>query len=161
MRKFWTLAVTAMIFSIFSTASAQSVNLLVGTWKLVSASSSTKQDVYGAHPSGLLTYTLDGRMSVLIADDGRKPLSTDDRLTAPVEEQAGAFTTFVAYAGRYTFTGKQVVHHVEIASIQNWVNTDLTRDATFDGDRLTLRGTTPRSRNGVMQIFTLVWERVK
>jgi hypothetical protein len=100
-------------------------------------------------------------MSVLIADDGRKPLSTDDRLTAPVEEQAGAFTTFVAYAGRYTFTGKQVVHHVEIASIQNWVNTDLTRDATFDGDRLTLRGTTPRSRNGVMQIFTLVWERVK
>ena len=139
---------------------AQSSNPLVGTWKLVSASTSTDSAVLGAHPSGLLTYTADGRMSVLIADDGRKQLSTEDRLAAPVAEQAKGFTTFIAYAGHYTFTGKQVVHHVEISSLQNWVGRDLTRDVTLDGDRLTLRST-PQPRNGVMEVFTLVWQRVK
>jgi Lipocalin-like domain len=160
MKGIWILILAAIVFAFSCAAFAQSGNTLVGTWKLVSASSSNDKAVYGANPSGLLTYTADGRMSVLIADDGRKPLSNADRLSLPVEEQAKAFTTFIAYAGRYTFTGKQVIHHVEVSSIQNWVDTDLTRDATLDGDGLTLRST-PLPRNGVMQIFTLVWERVK
>lgn len=159
MMRTWILASAAIVFAFSFPGFAQSGNSLVGTWKLVSAASSSDSAVYGAHPSGLLTYTADGRMSVLIADDGRKQLSTEDRLAAPVAEQAKGFTTFIAYAGRYTFTGKQVVHHVEISSLQNWVGRDLTRDVTLDGDRLTLRST-PLPRNGVMQIFTLVWERV-
>jgi len=139
--------------------STPSERSLVGTWKLVSASSSADKAVFGQNPTGFLTYTPDGHMSALVANDGRKPFSDDDVFSVPVEERARAFSTFTAYAGRYTFTGHQVIHHVQVASIQNWVNTDLTRDVTFEGNRIILR-TPPMKSGGVLQTFELVWERV-
>lgn len=132
---------------------------LVGTWKLIAASSSTDQTLFGLHPSGFLTYTSDGRMSVVIASDGRKPLSNPDELSAPVEERAEAFSTFFAYAGRYSFAGRQVIHHVEVASTQSWANTDQRREVIFDGNRMILRST-PIVSGGVVQTFDFVWERV-
>ena len=50
---------------------------LVGTWKLVSASSKTSKGEqgeapYGLNPSGFLTYTADGRVTALISYGGRK-----------------------------------------------------------------------------------------
>ena len=47
----------------------------------------------------------------MISSDGRKSLSVGG---GTVEEQAEAFKTFLAYAGRYTFSGDKVIHHVEI-----------------------------------------------
>jgi len=120
--------------------SAQSKTALIGTWKLVSVSyvmdnGQTNREPYGPSPTGLITYTADDRMMVTIAFDGRKPLSVNDFITAPVEERAQAFATFVAYAGRYTFAGDKVVHHVEVASLQNLVHTDQVRLVTLKGDR--------------------------
>ena len=96
---------------------------LVGSWKLVSASSTTStgernQTPYGASPEGFLIYG-DGIVTALISYDGRKSLSIGG---GTLEEQAEAFKTFLAYAGRYTFNGEQVTHHVEISSIQNYVD---------------------------------------
>jgi hypothetical protein len=53
---------------------------LVGTWKLVSASSTTSagdrtESPYGPSPVGFLTYTADGRVTALISYGGRKSLS--------------------------------------------------------------------------------------
>src|SRR5260370_28217369 len=97
---------------------------------------------------------------VTIAFDGRKPLSVNDFITPPVEERAQAFATFVAYAGRYTFTGDKVVHHIEVASLQNLVHTDQVRSVTLNGDRLSLR--TPSSPvGGVSHDAELVFERIK
>ena len=113
----------------------------VGTWKLVSVTAATfKSDVnkvaLGRNPSGLLTYTADGRMMEIISDDARKPLWIAGRVAAPTEERAKAYSTFMAYAGRYTFTCDKVVTHVEIALLQNWVNTEQTQLATLQGDRM-------------------------
>jgi hypothetical protein len=114
-----------IIASVFSAAGNAQCNFsVVGTWKLVSVASTTDKDetdkaALGQHPSGLLTYTADGRMMAIISDDGRKPLSIPDRVAAPAEERAQAYSTFMAYAGRYTFTCDKVVHHVEVASLQN------------------------------------------
>jgi hypothetical protein len=52
---------------------------IVGTWKLVSASSTTSkgefcEPPYGLSPLGFLTYTADGRVTALISYSGRKPL---------------------------------------------------------------------------------------
>jgi Lipocalin-like domain len=99
-------------------------------------------------------------MMVTIAFDGRKPLSVNDPITAPVEERAQAFATFFAYAGRYTFTGDRVIHHVEVGSIQNWVNTDQVRLVTLKGDRLSLR-TVSSPIGGVSHSAELVFERIK
>jgi len=99
-------------------------------------------------------------MSVIITDDGRKPLSLSDRLAAPQEERAQAFSTLVAYAGTYTFTGDRVVHHVEIDALQNRVGSDQVRLVTLQGDRLTLK-TPAILRGGEQQVLELVWERTK
>ena len=160
MNAIWTLSGLGTLLAISGRSCAGSERTLVGTWKLVSASSSADKAVFGQNPTGFLTYTSDRRMSALVAYDGRRLLSSSDDVSAPTEERAQAFSTFLAYAGRYTFTGHEVIHHVEIASIQNWVNTDLTRDVTFEGNRLILR-TPPMTSGGVVQTFELVWERVK
>jgi hypothetical protein len=134
---------------------------LVGTWKLVSVTSTTlsgerDEAPYGAKPNGILTYTDDGRVSAMTSFDGRKPLP----VAARVEQQAEAFKTFLAYAGRYRLSGDTVTHSVEIASIQNWVDQDLVRKVKFEGDRITLI-TPPTPSNGKMQIFELVWQRLQ
>jgi hypothetical protein len=137
---------------------------IVGTWKLVSVSLSTasgeRNDApFGPKPTGFLTYTLEGRMSGMISYSGRKPLSVSDLSQAAVEEKAEAFSTFLAYAGRYTLMEDKVIHHTEISSIQNWVNTDLVRLVKFQGARMIL-STLPISVSGKIQTWELVWERL-
>jgi hypothetical protein len=134
---------------------------LVGTWKLISASSTTSagdrdETPYGPGPAGFLTYTADGRVTALISYGGRKSLSFGGG--AP-EEQAQAFKTFLAYAGRYKFDGDKVTHHIEISSIENYVGKDLVRTVTFHEDRITLV-TPPTPMNGKNQTVKLVWQRL-
>jgi hypothetical protein len=143
---------------------AQSSNTVVGTWKLISAKSTAvngKVDPYafGKTPSGFMTFTPEGRMSLIMSDDARKPLSVLDRVAAPEGERAQAFATCVAYAGRYSRDGDRLIYHVEVSSIQNWVGTDLTRIIKFDGDELSTR--TPTTvKGGVQQVIELEWKRV-
>ena len=137
---------------------------LVGTWRLVSSKETTENgevgDTWGRNPSGLLTYTADGRVMGIIARSDRKPLSVADAVGAPAEERAEAFSTFGAYAGTYTREGNTVVHHLEVSSLPNWVGVDLKRTiVALEGDRLVLR-TTPYLKGGVNATSELVWERV-
>ena len=137
---------------------------LVGTWKLLSASSTTStgeriEAPYGVNPVGFLTYGADGRMTSLISYGGRKPLSFGGGTRSPQEEQAEAFNTFLAYAGRYTLSDDKVTHHVEISSIQNYANKDMVRGIKFDGDRITLV-TPPMAVNGKIQTIELIWQRL-
>ncbi len=141
----------------------QTNDKLVGTWKLVSASSTTSkgepsEPPYGLDPAGFLTYTQDGRVTALISFGGRKPLSGGGG-TLALEEQAEAFRTFLAYAGRYTLTADKVTHHIEISSIQNYVDRDLVRSVRFQDDRITLV-TPPTLVNGKVQTVELIWQRL-
>lgn len=137
---------------------------IVGTWQLVSATNKSAErgveQAYGPDPAGLVTYTADSRMSVIITHAGREPLSVNDRVGAPETERAEAFATVISYSGRYTLGEGQVTHHVEVSSVPNWVDTDFVRKATIEGDRLTLR-TTPVVHGGVEVVAELVWQRVK
>jgi Lipocalin-like domain len=134
-------------------------NELLGTWKLVSASSTAStgardETPYGSNPSGFLTYGEDGRVTALISYGGRKLLSS---FPSP-QEQAEAFKTFFAYAGRYTISDDQITHHVELSSLQNYVNKDLVRIVKFEGDRILLV-TPPTPINGKIQTVELIWEK--
>ncbi|MGH9717517.1 MAG: lipocalin-like domain-containing protein [Candidatus Acidiferrales bacterium] len=133
----------------------------LGTWKLVSASSTTSKGErndtpYGANPAGVLSYSPDGRVTALISYGGRKTLSVG----APPEAQAEAFRTFLAYAGRYTFSGGKVTHHIEISSIQSYVSKELVRSIELEGDRLKLV-TPPTLVNGKIQTVELIWQLLK
>lgn len=139
---------------------------IVGTWRMTAVYSWTEKEkdkinkqAYGPHPAGLITYTSDGRMSVIEAYDNRKPLSAD-REAAPMEERADAFSSMVAYAGSYTLTGDKVIHHIEVAAAPG-PSRDQVRYITFqDADHVSLR-TPPVMRNGVAEIHEMFWERVK
>ena len=164
-RTIWLVAGVVCFAAFFSKGSVQAGDSLVGTWRLVGASSSTDKgdiikEAYGPNPTGILTFTAEGRVMAIIAMGGRKPLSIPDRVSAPAEERADAFSTFIAYGGRYTFDGNKETVHIDVSSLQNWVGTDQVRFVTLHGDRVTLR-TPPMARGGVLQTFELVWERVK
>ncbi|HEX5259117.1 MAG TPA: lipocalin-like domain-containing protein [Sphingomicrobium sp.] len=145
------------------TAIAQACPNITGTWRLVSASSrgphEERDDApYGTSPSGLLIYTADGHVTAIVSSSGRPPLSVNDRITAPVEERASAFATSFAYAGRYKFLCDRVVHDVEVATVPNWVGTQMTRKVRIVGNRLIL-STPPIAKGGTVSSFDLVWER--
>ncbi|MCA1603277.1 MAG: lipocalin-like domain-containing protein, partial [Acidobacteria bacterium] len=138
------LAMAVLISTAPGSLDTQTRDSLAGTWRLVSASASTadgdRNDTpFGSSPKGVLIYTREGRMTAMISHSGRKPLSVTDRISAPTEERSEAFATFFAYAGRYSLSGDKVIHHVEISSVENWVNTDLVRFIKLEGDRLTIR----------------------
>jgi hypothetical protein len=159
------LVATLFALALPQSGRAQTKEALVGTWRLVSSKDTTAtgavKDSFGPNPTGLLIYGADGRMSVIITNGGRKPLSSSDYVAAPAQERAEAFATLLAYGGRYTFEGDRVIHHVEVASIQSRVNTDLVRlIVKFEGKRITLR--TPPFLRGGVQIAKeeLLWERI-
>ncbi len=143
--------------------SAQSPDV-VGNWKLISIAATTvsgerNDSFFGPDPKGLLIYTRDGRMTVIITFSSRKQFSGPDPFASPPDEQAAAFATVLAYGGRYSVTGDKVTHHVEVSSVEAWVNTDLARNIRFEGDRMTLI-TPPMSVGGTMQTGELIWERL-
>ena len=143
---------------------------IVGTWRLLAVYSWTDKDkkdlnkeAYGPHPKGFITYTEDGRMSVIETYDKRKPLSVNDLVKAPAEERAEAYASVVTYAGTYTLKDDTVIHHQEVQPTpgRNGVSNDQVRIVRFHGpDRVSLL-TPPVSRNGVQEFHEMIWERVK
>jgi hypothetical protein len=143
--------------------SAADSSTVVGSWRLVSVMATAEDGKsltvpMGEHPTGFLTYTADGRMSLLITHDGRPKLS-GDRLDSPIEERAKAFSTMVAYAGSYRIEGNKLVHKVEASSSQNWVGNELPRMVSFDGNRMKFEAPL-QARHGVTMRFEQVWERM-
>jgi hypothetical protein len=135
---------------------------LVGLWRLEEAvvvddSDHTIVPAFGENPAGYIAYMPDGMMITVIADTGQPRLS-GDRLGAPIEERAAAFSAASAYAGRWRFDGRTVVHTVEVATYPNWVGTEVVRLVEFAGDRVIYR-TEPQPIDGVMSVIRLVWAR--
>jgi Lipocalin-like domain len=141
----------------------QARGALVGAWRLLSWENRAAdgQITYpmGADALGYLLYTADGRFSVTISRRGRAGFAAGDLLSGTTEEQARAVEGFVAYAGRYSFHGDRVIHHVELSLFPNWVGTDQERWVELAEDRLTLSAS-PLLLAGRQQIPRLVWERV-
>jgi Lipocalin-like domain len=160
--RYWVIAVA---LSFATVATPQSINTVVGTWKLISAANVTEkgeriENAYGLNPTGFLTYTTDGRMMGIINYGARKAFSS---VPPPEQERAEAFSTFLAYAGRYTVSGDRIIHHVEAAWRQDWVNTDQVRFIVkLQDNRLILRTPPITNLNGLRLTYQeLVWERLK
>lgn len=152
----------AILLGVATNSQCPQTRNIVGTWRLASASATTEKgetiaQPLGNNPAGSITYTCDGKVSVLISHGGRK-LLTGDRIASPIMERAEAFATFFAYAGTYSVRGNQITHHVQISSVPNWVNTDLVRTFKASGNTLTLT-TPPMTIGGVVQTTELRWNR--
>lgn len=136
---------------------------LVGVWSLVDArtiavDSGATRSAYGDGATGFIQYTSDGRMMALITHAGRTRMSGSDRQSAPDHEKVAAYTTSIAYAGRYSMEGGKVLHHVEASSYENWVGTDLVRLLELRGDNVVLK-TVPQPQAGILSVVELEWKR--
>lgn len=136
---------------------------LVGGWRLLSwenrATDGQVTYPMGIDALGALLYTADGRFSVTISRRGREGFAAGDLLSGTSEEKARAVEGFVAYAGRYSFHGDRVIHHVELSLFPNWVGSDQERWVELAGNRLILSAS-PLLLAGKLQVPRLIWERV-
>ena len=143
---------------------ASGADLLTGTWRLVSfvseeTESKTTYKPFGDNPSGLISYTPDGYIIVIIADPTRKrpaePKITD-------AEAAQLYRTMGGYAGRYKIDGDKLIVNPEVAASPALVGTEQTYVFEVKGDRYQLK-TNPfiSPLTGKQIASTLVWERVK
>jgi hypothetical protein len=135
---------------------------LSGVWKLVSwrriAGDGTVSFPLGADASGMLVYTESGRMAVQLAAADRAPLKTDDPLGGDVDERADAYSTCLAYVGRYEVQGDTVVHWIDVSLFPNWSGAEQSRPFTFENDELVLRTPPMETATGTV-VNELAWTR--
>jgi Lipocalin-like domain len=141
----------------------QGSDAVVGAWRLVSwetrAADGEVTYPMGTDTLGYVIYAADGRFSVTISRRDRAEFAAGDLLGGTTQEKARAVQGFVAYAGRYSFLGDRVIHHVELSLFPNWVGSNQERWVELAGRRLTLSAS-PLLLGGKRQVPRLVWERV-
>jgi hypothetical protein len=140
---------------------------LIGTWHLetwVSLVDDGTEAPMGPSPEGLLAYAPDGTMITAFgrAERERDRFATDDMTGGTTDERSAAFSSFIAYGGRYAIDGSTVVHPVEVSLFPNWVGTTQRRHWALDadGDRLTLVSP-PITVGGQTRTQRLVWRRTR
>jgi len=143
---------------------ARARKALVSTWRLVShrqeeMATGAVTDPRGTNPRGLLTYTGDGRFSVLNVPGERAA----PRGAAPTDAEALAlFRGLTAYAGSYVVTGSDtLVHRPEVSWNEAWAGTEQPRRFRIEGDTLTLiAGPAQSPWDGRLVRATLTWRRI-
>ena len=119
---------------------------------------------WGGTATGLLTYTEDGRMWAALMATDRPDVPTRTLSAAPPLMRAAAAAGFLIYAGSYSIEGGDVIHHVEISLLPNWVGTTERRhiDWIQTDNGLDLELTTPPTDTDGGRVFVqwLQWTRI-
>ncbi len=138
---------------------------IVSTWRLVNHQQEDMETgaitfPRGPNPRGLVTYTDDGRFSILNVPGERE---APKGLSPTNEEALALFKGLTAYAGRFSITGPDsLIHHTEIAWNESWSNTDQPRRFKVAGDTLTLiAGPSNNPWDGRIVRATLTWSRIR
>ena len=122
---------------------------LIGTWKFVSLTATKPSGEviypYGENLFGMLVYTANGYMSVLLMDPERLRFASDDALGGTAEEVIEAYRKFDAYCGTYTVDADKgiVVHHLQGSKFPNWVGSDQVRHFRVSENTLTITADIP------------------
>ena len=138
------------------------VSFIVGSWRLLSCEHrSAGGDIelpFGPKPSGRIVYTANGQMIVLITDPSRRLARDPQFFEATDVELAAAARGCVAYSGRWTIQGNEVIHDVEQSMFPNWTGNTLVRAFQKDKDCLTLT-TSEFTIRRMKYTAILIWER--
>ena len=111
---------------------------------------------FGEKPNGILIYTPDGHMAVQMVEANRALLDTDDALGGSEAERAQAYSSCLAYFGRYRIEGRSVVHELNGSLYPNWSGTDQARPFVLDQCRLVLQVEEPDGRIS----NEIIWRRL-
>ena len=135
---------------------------LIGTWKMVSwtvedLATGEKQDALGPDPAGVITYSADGRVVVLVLKrDRRAPAD----LVPTSEEKIALYDSMFAYAGTFTVDHEKVVHHIDMSWNQAWTGTDQIRFCKLRNGVLTYIGAPAKNpMTGCDCVHTVIFHR--
>jgi hypothetical protein len=137
---------------------------LLGTWKLQSfttedLATGQKTDLFGAHPSGYLSYGPDRRMYAILLKEGRRS-PTD--LVPTDAERIDLYSGFSSYAGTYSIEGDRVSHRIDASWNQSWTGTTQVRQFRIDGKHLYIKTLPARNPlTGKECTSVLVWVKVE
>lgn len=111
----------------------------------------------GTELEGFIEYSTYG-MFCVIAKKGRPHFSSGGQWSANDAEKAGAYGSYLTYAGEYEVQGDVIQHHVRHSLFPNWVGGSQQRLAILEGDVVAL---TARLEEGTSEARTarLVWQR--
>jgi len=135
---------------------------LVGRWRLVTWEITDGWGhvvrPLGDDADGLLIYAADGSMAVQIVASDRPRLGTADPLGGSEQQRAAAYSTCLAYSGRYEIRADTIVHTVDVSLFPDWTGAEQVRLFELDGDGLTLRAP-PIAADGTTVTVELRWAR--
>jgi len=142
--------------------SAISPETLIGRWNIVAWEQlyhdGRRQLPLGEHLEGFIRYVEDGDMICMIARADQKPFETGGQWNASVDERAGAYSSMLAYAGRWSIDGGTVTHSVNISLFPGWKGGEQKRHVRLEGDMLFIEAHleqgTPEARTA-----RLTWRR--
>ena len=120
------------------------IKSLTGGWNLVHHHRVDKYGVArstGEDVKGKLIYASDGALAVVITKRQTEPLTMKD---------------ISCYAGRFTFDGTCVHHHIAVSTRLERIGLTLKRTVTLSGDLLTLRSDPDGDGH-----FEIAWKREK
>ncbi len=135
---------------------------ITGTWNLINFELKRNDTIsypLGENPLGFLIYNDNGHMAVMMSKNDRPPVSTEDITHIPEEEKSKLADGFIGYSGKYEIFDNEIVHHVEMSFIPNWIGRPLKRFYQFKKGNLILE-TPAEEIDGVVFISQLVWEKI-
>jgi hypothetical protein len=141
-------------------ASAKS---LVGTWTLVSQTTTTpdgkKIEAFGSNPQGVLIFDTPGRYSLQICRTGRAKFASGSRDKGTAEENQATVQGCNPHWGTYSVDEKAgaILFNVQHAMYPNWEGIQQKRTFTITGDQL--KYVVPAASTGGTS--DLVWKRLK
>jgi hypothetical protein len=137
---------------------------LIGTWKMVSwivedLETGAKQDALGPDPVGMITYSADGRVMVLVLKRDRKAPAD---LVPINEEKIALYDSMFAYAGTFTVDQGKVVHHIDMSWNQTWTGTHQIRFFALRDGVLTYVGAPAKNpMTGRDCVHTVIFRRLQ
>jgi hypothetical protein len=135
---------------------------ILGRWNIVSwlqlYDDGRRQAPLGDNLEGFIRYLDDGDMVCMIADANQPAFTTGGQWNASEDERARAYSSMLAYAGKWRIEGDIVVHAVELSLFPNWKGGDQRRQVRLEGDTLYIEA---RLEPGTAEARTaqLKWQR--
>ena len=141
---------------------------LIGTWELIewtfTVDDSRPTRPWGGNPAGRLMYTEDGRMSASLMSVGRPYAPTRTLSAAPIDIRAAAAAGYLSYTGSYSMDGNDVLHHIDLSLMPNWVGQTERRHIAWapseNGYDLVLSTPATRTDGGRTAVNRLRWSRL-
>ena len=142
---------------------AQAAKSLVGSWTLVTSfttdANGKKEATFGEKPMGQVTFSSNGRYTLLITRPDLPKFAGNNRAKGTLEENKAVVGGTIAHYGTYKMDdkAKAIVFHIESSSYPNWNGTEQTRP--FSVTATELKWNTPSASGGGSA--DLVWKRTK